>query len=44
MSYQQPDINLQLIHQKYWPKSKQYYKASVTEGKCSVGYCEIDSL
>lgn len=37
MCYQQPDIYLQLIHQQDWPKSKLNYKASVTEGKCSVG-------
>jgi hypothetical protein len=42
MSYQQPDIYLQLIHQKDWPKSKLHCKASVTERKSSVGYCEID--
>jgi hypothetical protein len=39
MSCKQPDIYLHLIHQQDWPMSKVglYYKASVTDGKCSVG-------
>jgi hypothetical protein len=37
MIYQRPDIYLQLIHQQDWLKSELHYKASVIEGKCSVG-------